>query len=410
VTRPAPTGIAHSVLVRLKNAAQETGRPFAELLELYAVERLLHRLGRSRHRERFVLKGALLLRAWLGVDARPTRDVDLLGPVDLDAAALRDAIDAILRTDVENDGITFDHESIAVRPIRAGSAVLGLRAKFDAGLARVRLRYQVDVGLGDAVYPPEVEVVPGGLLGMPVASVRAYTPYTSVAEKLEAIVMLGDANSRTKDYYDHATASAIARLRRPPARRVDPPNLRTPRDRHSHRDGSRPDRWLCKGAPQRDALARFSGEGEPSGRGDRFLRCPCGHPALCRARSRSRPRRPALRTPLGARRAVAMTSYSGDSIGLRRFKPYPAYKDSGIEWQGKMPEHWKATSLKRWTTSIKDGTHGTFDRVPEGIPLLSAKNVGDDGQLQVSHAESLVSERDYEQINGVEEAHAPPQC
>jgi len=58
VTRPAATGLAHSVQVRLKNAATQAGRPFSELLELYAVERFLHRLGRSRHRERFVLKGA----------------------------------------------------------------------------------------------------------------------------------------------------------------------------------------------------------------------------------------------------------------------------------------------------------------------------------------------------------------
>lgn len=196
------TGLAHSVQARLKNAAQATGRPFVELLELYAIERLLHRLGRSSQRERFVLKGALLLRAWLGVDARPTRDVDLLGPVDLDAASLREAIEAILLTEVEEDAIAFERRSIAVQTIRAGAAVLGLRAKFDGTLGQVRLRYQIDVGLGDAVFPPEVEVVPGGLLGMPVASVRAYTPYTTVAEKLEAVVVLGEANSRTKDFYD----------------------------------------------------------------------------------------------------------------------------------------------------------------------------------------------------------------
>lgn len=199
---PAASGLAHSVQARLKNSAEATGRPFAELLELYAVERFLHRLGSCRHRDRFVLKGALLLRAWIGVDARPTRDVDLLGPADLDAAGLRQVIDDVLGAEVEGDAITFDHDSIAIQPIRAGSAVLGLRAKFDARLGRVRLRYQVDVGLGDAVYPPEVEIVPGGLLGLPVASVRAYTPYTTVAEKLEAIVILGYANSRTKDYYD----------------------------------------------------------------------------------------------------------------------------------------------------------------------------------------------------------------
>lgn len=75
---------------------------------------------------------------------------------------------------------------------------------FDATLGRVRLRYQVDVGLGNAIYPREVEIVPGGLLGMPMASVRAYTVYTTLAEKLEAVVVLGNANSRTKDYYDLA--------------------------------------------------------------------------------------------------------------------------------------------------------------------------------------------------------------
>lgn len=60
----------------------------------------------------------------------------------------------------------------------------------------------MDVGSGDAVFPDVVELVPGGLLGMPLASVRAYTPYTTIAEKLEAMVVLGEANSRTKDYYD----------------------------------------------------------------------------------------------------------------------------------------------------------------------------------------------------------------
>lgn len=90
MSRPPASGLVHSVQARLKNEARESDRPFAELLELYAVERFVHRLGRSPHREHFVL----------------------------------------------------------------------------------------------------------------MASVRAYTPYTTVAEKLEAIVVLGDANSRTKDYYD----------------------------------------------------------------------------------------------------------------------------------------------------------------------------------------------------------------
>jgi hypothetical protein len=202
VTLPPQSGLVHSIQARLKNAAREQGRPFVELLELYAIERFLHRLGRSPHRERFILKGALLLRHWLDAQTRPTRDVDLLGPVDLDEMALREFLGDLLRLKVEDDGIRFEIGSIAVRPIRPGSTVLGLRAKFNAHLGRTRLRYQVDVGLGDAVFPPPVALIPGGLLNFPMASVLAYTPYTTVAEKLESIVILGDANSRIKDYYD----------------------------------------------------------------------------------------------------------------------------------------------------------------------------------------------------------------
>ena len=117
MSRPSPTGLVHSIQARLKNQARETGRPFAELLELFAVERFLHRLGRSEHRERFILKGALLLRHWLGVHSRPTRDIDLLGPVNLDAEGLRAVLREILQVAVEGDGIEFHLDSISVLPI-----------------------------------------------------------------------------------------------------------------------------------------------------------------------------------------------------------------------------------------------------------------------------------------------------
>jgi len=107
VNRPSNEGLVHSIQARLKNEALATGRPFAELLELFAVERFLHRLGRSAHRERFVLKGALLLRHWLGADTRPTRDIDLLGPVDLDTEGLRALVAEILRLEAEDDGLAL---------------------------------------------------------------------------------------------------------------------------------------------------------------------------------------------------------------------------------------------------------------------------------------------------------------
>jgi hypothetical protein len=231
VTRIVPTPLVHSIQTRLKREARERGRPFAELLELFAVERFLHRLGRSEHRERFVLKGALLLRHWLGANMRPTRDIDLLGAADLDEERLRALLQDLLRVEVEDDGIEFQPDTISIRAIRIESPVLGLRAKLDATLGRTKLRYQIDVGLGDAVYPPTEEVVPGGMLGFPMASVRAYTPYTAIAEKLEAAVVLGEANSRMKDYYDLSLlprtmafdgATLVESIRRTFARRFTP--------------------------------------------------------------------------------------------------------------------------------------------------------------------------------------------
>jgi hypothetical protein len=192
----------HSILVRLGNEARARRRPFAELLDLYAAERFLHRLGHSRWRDQFVLKGALLLRGWLGVHCRPTRDIDLLGPADLDEETLRGVLADLLGTPVEDDGVEYSVDSISIARVRVDSPSIGFRAKFDGRLWRTRLRHQVDIGLGDAVFPPVVEVAPGKLLGLPMAAVRAYTPYTSIAEKLQAMVERGVDNSRLKDYYD----------------------------------------------------------------------------------------------------------------------------------------------------------------------------------------------------------------
>lgn len=78
-------------------------------------------------------------------------------------------------------------------------------------------------------------------------------------------------------------------------------------------------------------------------------------------------------------------------------KKYDSYKDSGIEWIGQIPSHWDKVLFKRVFEKIKDGTHGSFSRVEEGRPFLSAKNVYDFG-LVISENESLISEEDFNEI------------
>jgi type I restriction enzyme S subunit len=76
---------------------------------------------------------------------------------------------------------------------------------------------------------------------------------------------------------------------------------------------------------------------------------------------------------------------------------YPRYKPSGIEWLGDVPEHWSVKQLSKALIGIKDGTHGSFDRVPSSYPLLSAKNVTNTG-LVLGDNESSVSEEDHHSI------------
>lgn len=200
--RERASGLAQSIYARIKNKAEERGQPFDELLIRFGTERVLHRLACSKHRDRFILKGALLIQHWLGVEARPTRDIDLLGPDDLSEADVVAVLEDILTGNVDEDGLVFDLESATVTPIRVGSPVLGWRAKFDGYLGRSLIRFQLDFGLGDVVEPGPVELHPEPLLDLPVATLLAYTPYNTVAEKLEAVVNLGGANSRMKDYFD----------------------------------------------------------------------------------------------------------------------------------------------------------------------------------------------------------------
>jgi hypothetical protein len=205
-------GLAHSLQVRLKAKAEAEGRPFAEVLDLYGIERLLHRLGRSEHRDLFILKGALLIRHWLGSDTRPTRDVDLMGPPRLDAQLLQQVLGDVLKTGVEDDGLEFDLASLRIDQIRDTSPIPGYRAKFEGFLGQMVIRYQVDIVPAAAFYPGETRAQMAGILGMPVADIRAYTPYSVVAEKLEAMVALGDVNSRMKDYYDLAALAMNLRF------------------------------------------------------------------------------------------------------------------------------------------------------------------------------------------------------
>ena len=194
-------GRAESIRQRLRNELKARGQDATLGLPRYAVERLLYRLGRSRHRERFVLKGATLFAIW-GTAYRPTRDVDFTGYGSSDPKDVIAAFREICNSPDDVDQLVFDTQAITAEPIRDGSEYHGLRIRIRARLGESDIPVQVDVGFGNAIVPGPAEQEYRTMLGDPSPRILAYPPESVVAEKLHAMVILGERNSRYKDFYD----------------------------------------------------------------------------------------------------------------------------------------------------------------------------------------------------------------
>ena len=191
-----------SVRARLLNKARADGVDFQLLLTRYGLERLLYRLSVSPERDNFLLKGALLFDLWYDVPLRPTRDIDLLGFGLAEIPLLVAAFEGICAIEVD-DGMAFDAASIRADEIRKEANYAGIRLTLIGTIDGARCPVQIDVAYGDAVIPaPESARYPVMFDDMPAPTLRVYPRFTVVAEKLEAIISLGMANSRMKDYFD----------------------------------------------------------------------------------------------------------------------------------------------------------------------------------------------------------------
>lgn len=194
--------LAASVRARLFNKAKKDGVNFQRLLVRYALERLLYRLSISPEKDHFLLKGDLLFDLWYDVPLRPTRDIDLLGFGLAEIPHLVAVFEGICLLGVD-DGITFDLKSLKAEDIRKESNYSGTRLTLTGVIDNAKCPVQIDIGFGDAVTPaPELAIYPVMFDDMPAPSLRVYPRHTVVAEKLEAIITLGMANTRMKDYFD----------------------------------------------------------------------------------------------------------------------------------------------------------------------------------------------------------------
>lgn len=282
-----PTNIAHSVRARLLKVAKERGEQFQYTLTLYAIERLLVRLAASKHGDTFVLKGAMLFRVWSSITHRATKDLDLLGSGAPDLDRLASVFAEICTVAVEDDGIQYDPASVRAARIKEDADYEGVRITLRANLGTARLELQVDVGFGDAITPAPVEIVFPTLLPMPAPRLLAYPKETVVAEKLNALVELGVANSRMKDFFDlrPRAPGSDDRLRREHARERHRSDVRPPANAAPRRAAPRAHLRVLRQRRQAEAveglhLARRAGRGaaRPCHRGPGALPRPAARP------------------------------------------------------------------------------------------------------------------------------------
>lgn len=191
-----------SVRARLTAHAKTSRRPFQEVLQYFAMERFLYRVSISENADKFVLKGGLMFAAWATSFSRPTKDIDLLAYMANDVETAGNVVKDICNICDESDGIDFDADSVETMVIKEDAEYEGVRVTFKAELKAAKIHMQIDMGFGDVVTPEPQMLIYPTILDHTAPKLLGYPAETVIAEKFEAMVKLGQLNSRIRDFYD----------------------------------------------------------------------------------------------------------------------------------------------------------------------------------------------------------------
>lgn len=193
-----------SVKMRLLNLMNESGYKYMYLLARYFNERLLYRVSVSQYKDNFVLKGGSLLYALNGLESRPTIDIDFMAErINRDREYLTDVFRDILSIACDEDGVTFDIESLKTEPITVDKKYPDTRFLVTAHMDTIVHPMSMDIGFGDIITPcPEAVDYPLLLQDIPSINIQAYSLETVIAEKFHAMIDRDIFNSRMKDFFD----------------------------------------------------------------------------------------------------------------------------------------------------------------------------------------------------------------
>ena len=184
----------------IRNLAKKKGIHAQEVLQIFMFERIIERLSVSSYKDRFILKGGLLISAILGVAERTTMDMDTtVKGLPMDEQTIRKVVSEILDQPVD-DGIEF--RLLDLTPIREEDEYENFRASIQAIYGKMRIPMKIDITTGDEITPKEIQFSYPFLFDDRRIMVKAYTKETILAEKYETIIRRNIGNTRARDFYD----------------------------------------------------------------------------------------------------------------------------------------------------------------------------------------------------------------
>ncbi len=184
----------------IRNLAREKGLHAQEILQIFMFERIIERLSLSPYKDKFILKGGLLISAIIGIEERTTMDMDTtVKGLPMDKPNIWKAINEILNQPVD-DGMEF--HLLSLSPIREDDKYENFRAAIQGIYGKMKIPMKIDITTGDEITPSEIQFSYPFLFDNRQVFVKAYALETILAEKYETILRRNVGNTRSRDFYD----------------------------------------------------------------------------------------------------------------------------------------------------------------------------------------------------------------
>ena len=189
-----------SLKAKASNLSKKTNIPNKYLIQNFMFEALLKRISKSKYKDKFIIKGGLLLSSIFGVNLRSTMDLDTtIKGLPLDRETITKVINEIISIDVE-DNVKLEIENI--KDIREEELYSGFEVNLKAEFDGLKTNLMIDITIGDVITYKEVEFKYNTIFDNETINIMTYNYETIIAEKFESIISRNIDNTRMKDYYD----------------------------------------------------------------------------------------------------------------------------------------------------------------------------------------------------------------